>query len=93
MDRKLFGTIISMVKNDLTIEGEERLWAEAVGTAAVILNSLNRRTWNAGMVAARIAAAGGLPVDSLLPGPLVQLLEGGKVVVYKGMAYSLDVWE
>ena len=59
----------------------------------ILRNSTGKKTWLKAMVAAHIAAYGGFDVEALRPEPLASILASGQVVVYKGMIYSLDVWE
>jgi hypothetical protein len=40
-----------------------------------------------------IVGTGGWRVDAFKAGTLGRLLRSGQVVVYKGMAYPIDVWE
>ena len=74
-----------------TVDGN--MIMQASYAACKIVNSAGRKTWLTTMVAAHVAAYGGVAIDIIRPEPLARILAGGQVVVYKGMIYSLDVWE
>ena len=75
----------------------EKSWhtIDAIVTCSQILNckDLGKLTDGLAMVMATVVGLGGWPVDAFKAGTLGRLLRSGKVVVYKGMAYSADVWE
>jgi len=97
MKKDLLQEMEEVIRQDIEVlmdyHHDKGLVAEAVLAAWKMINSVSVRTWLTGMVAAHIASYGGIDVAFLHPASVVRLLEGGLIVVYKGMAYSLDVWE